>query len=166
MRRCAFFPLTSTATPTAPSRSPDWNRKNGKRAIAGEISREFYYQRARLPRLWGRTKPTAFFKPVFIELQKAWTIYSKQQVTEAEYNAKEAELVRPAVFGPAGWRGWRSDGSALRTDHRRKAHPPGTGTPVFQPAPISATSRNAPTERRSNPRRTPAAVINSPPTRI
>lgn len=69
----------------------DWNRKNGKRAIAGEISREFYYRVLGFLD-WGACgRP--FFKPVFIELQKAWTIYSKQQVTEAEYNAKEAELV-------------------------------------------------------------------------
>jgi hypothetical protein len=69
----------------------DWNRKNGPRVIAGEISREFYYRVLGFLD-WGACgRP--FFKPVFIELQKAWTIYSKRLVSEAEYNAKEAELI-------------------------------------------------------------------------
>lgn len=69
----------------------DWNRKNGKRAIAGEISREFYYRVLGFLD-WGACgRP--FFKPVFIELQKAWTIYAKQKVTEEQYNAKESELI-------------------------------------------------------------------------
>lgn len=79
------------SNPNCSEQISDWNRKNGKRAIAGEISREFYYRVLGFLD-WGACgRP--FFKPVFIELQKAWTIYSKQQVTEAEYNAKEAELV-------------------------------------------------------------------------
>lgn len=69
----------------------DWNRKNGKRAIAGEISREFYYRVLGFLD-WGACgRP--YFKPVFIELQKAWTIYSNRRVSEAEYTAKEAELI-------------------------------------------------------------------------
>lgn len=69
----------------------DWNRKNGKRAIAGEISREFYYRVLGFLD-WGACgRP--YFKPIFIELQKAWTIYSNRRVTEAEYTAKEAELI-------------------------------------------------------------------------
>lgn len=69
----------------------EWNRKNGKRAIAGEISREFYYRVLGFLD-WGACgRP--YFKPVFVELQKAWTIYAKHRVSEAEYDAKESELI-------------------------------------------------------------------------
>lgn len=69
----------------------EWNRKNGKRAIAGEISREFYYRVLGFLD-WGACgRP--FFKPVFIELQKAWAIFAKQRVSEEQYNAKESELI-------------------------------------------------------------------------
>ena len=69
----------------------EWNRKNGSRAISGELSRDFFYRVLGFLD-WGECgRP--YFKPIFIELQKAWKIYSKGLVTEAEYEAKEAELI-------------------------------------------------------------------------
>lgn len=69
----------------------DWNRKNGNRAVSGELSRDFFYRVLGFLD-WGECgRP--YFKPIFIELQKAWKIYSKGLVTEAEYEAKESELI-------------------------------------------------------------------------
>lgn len=69
----------------------DWNRKNGSRAISGELSREFFYRVLGFLD-WGECgRP--YFKPIFIELQKVWKIYSKGLVSEAEYEAKESELI-------------------------------------------------------------------------
>lgn len=79
------------SNPNCSEQITEWNRKNGRRAIAGEISREFYYRVLGFLD-WGACgRP--YFKPVFIELQKVWMIYSKHLVTEAEYNAKEGELI-------------------------------------------------------------------------
>lgn len=69
----------------------DWNRKNGKRAISGELPREFFYRVLGFLDWGGCGRP--YFKPIFIELQKAWKIYSKGLVSEAEYEAKESELI-------------------------------------------------------------------------
>lgn len=69
----------------------DWNRKNGSRAIRGEISRDFFYRVLGFLD-WGECgRP--YFKPVFIELQKAWKIYAQGQVSEQQYEAKENELI-------------------------------------------------------------------------
>lgn len=69
----------------------DWTRKNGSRVLSGELSRDFFYRVLGFID-WGSCgRP--YFKPIFIELQKAWKIYSKGQVTEAEYTAKESELI-------------------------------------------------------------------------
>lgn len=79
------------SNPNCSEQITEWNKKNGKRAIAGEISREFYYRVLGFLD-WGACgRP--YFKPVFIELQKVWMIYSKGLVSEAEYNAKEGELI-------------------------------------------------------------------------
>lgn len=69
----------------------DWNRKNGKRAVSGELSRDFFYRVLGFLD-WGECgRP--YFKPIFIELQKAGKIYGKGLVSEQEYEAKEAELI-------------------------------------------------------------------------
>jgi hypothetical protein len=69
----------------------EWNRKNGSRAVNGELSRDFFYRVLGFLD-WGECgRP--YFKPIFIELQKAWTIYSKGLVSEQEYAAKESELI-------------------------------------------------------------------------
>lgn len=69
----------------------DWNHKNGSRAVSGELSRDFFYRVLGFLD-WGECgRP--YFKPIFIELQKAGKIFSKGLVTEAEYEAKEAELI-------------------------------------------------------------------------
>lgn len=69
----------------------DWNRKNGNRALSGELSREFFYRVLGFLD-WGACgRP--YFKPIFIELQKAWKIYTKGLVSEQEYEAKENELI-------------------------------------------------------------------------
>lgn len=69
----------------------EWHQKNGTRVLNGELSRDFFYRVLGFIN-WGECgRP--FFKPVFIELQKAWKIYTKGLVTESEYEAKEAELI-------------------------------------------------------------------------
>lgn len=69
----------------------DWERKNGSRAISGELSRDFVYRVLGFID-WGRCgRP--FFKPVFIELQKVWRIYAKGYVNEHEFEVKESELI-------------------------------------------------------------------------
>lgn len=69
----------------------DWNRKNASRVIAGEIPREFFYRVLGYIDWGGCGRP--YFKPIFIELQKVWKIYSNGQVSEQEYDAKESELI-------------------------------------------------------------------------
>lgn len=69
----------------------DWNRKYGPKAVAGEMSREFYYRVLGFL-YWGKCgRP--FVKDILGELRKVWTIYSKGLVSEAEFEAKEAELI-------------------------------------------------------------------------
>ncbi len=69
----------------------DWNRKNGSRAIRGELSRDFFYRVLGFLD-WGACgRP--YFKPIFFELQKAWRIYALGLVSQQEYEAKENELV-------------------------------------------------------------------------
>ncbi|PKO29925.1 MAG: hypothetical protein CVU34_20430 [Betaproteobacteria bacterium HGW-Betaproteobacteria-7] len=69
----------------------EWNRKNGRRAVSGELSRHFFYRVLGFLD-WGECgRP--YFKPIFIELQKAWTIYAKGLVSAQEYEAKESELI-------------------------------------------------------------------------
>jgi len=69
----------------------EWNRKNGSRMLNGELSRDFFYRVLGFLD-WGECgRP--YFKPVFIELQKAWKIYSKELVSEQQYETKEAELI-------------------------------------------------------------------------
>ena len=74
-----------------PEQITEWNLKNGKRAVAGEISRDLYY-RVLGYMDWG-TCGRPYFKRIFIELQKVWMIYAKGLVTESEYIAKESELI-------------------------------------------------------------------------
>ncbi|MBS1144058.1 MAG: hypothetical protein H6R14_1464 [Proteobacteria bacterium] len=79
------------SNPNCPEQISEWNQKNGKRAIAGEIPRDLYY-RVLGYMDWGSCgRP--YFKRIFIELQKVWTIYSKGLVSESEYSAKESELI-------------------------------------------------------------------------
>lgn len=69
----------------------EWNRKYNTRAIAGEVSRVFYYRVVALQD-WGACgRP--YFKNVFNELQKIWLIFGQGRVSEADAIAKEAELI-------------------------------------------------------------------------
>ena len=69
----------------------EWNRKNGSRAVNGELSRDFFYRVLGFLD-WGECgRP--YFKPIFIELQKAWKIYAQGLVSEQAYEAKETELI-------------------------------------------------------------------------
>jgi len=74
-----------------PEQITEWNLKNGKRAVAGEIPRDLYF-RVLGYMDWGACgRP--YFKRIFIELQKVWMIYSKGLVSESDYSAKESELI-------------------------------------------------------------------------
>lgn len=69
----------------------EWNRKYAGKAMAGETSREFYY-RALNNQNWGQCgRP--YFRPIFNELQRAWAFFSRGLVTEAQFEAKETELI-------------------------------------------------------------------------
>lgn len=69
----------------------EWNRKYNGRAISGDVSRVFYYHVISFQE-WGECgRP--FMKEVFSELQKTWLIYSRNLVSEAAAEAKEAELI-------------------------------------------------------------------------
>jgi hypothetical protein len=84
----------------------EWNRKNGSRAVNGELSRDFFYRVLGFLD-WGDCgRP--YFKPVFIELQKAWKIYAQGLVSEQAYEAKETELIN-LLFAALR----SADGSAL-----------------------------------------------------
>lgn len=79
------------SNPNCPEQITEWNLKNGKRAIAGEIPRDLYY-RVLGYMDWG-TCGRPYFKRIFIELQKVLMIYSKGLVSESDYNTKESELI-------------------------------------------------------------------------
>lgn len=68
-----------------------WNRKYIARAITGEVSRIFYYRVVGLQEWGGCGQP--FVKKVLGELQKVWIIYGQGKVSDAEIEAKEAELI-------------------------------------------------------------------------
>jgi len=69
----------------------EWNKDYGKRAIAGETQRDFYY-RVLSYLDWGKCgKP--FLRPILGELQKIWNIFATGLVSEAEFEAKEGELI-------------------------------------------------------------------------
>jgi hypothetical protein len=69
----------------------EWNRRYNPRTVAGETSRNFYY-RVLGYQDWGRCgRP--YFRSILGELQKIWIIFAKGQVSEAEFEAKEAELI-------------------------------------------------------------------------
>lgn len=79
------------SNPNCPEQLTEWNQKNGKRVVAGEIPRDLFY-RVLGYMDWGSCgRP--YFKRIFIELQKVLMIYSKGLVSESEYNAKESELI-------------------------------------------------------------------------
>jgi len=70
----------------------EWNRTYSGSTIAGETSRDFYYRVLGYME-WGPCgRP--FFRPLLAELQKVWNLFSKGLVTEAEFEAKEAELIK------------------------------------------------------------------------
>ena len=69
----------------------EWNRKYNARTIAGDALRTFYYRVISFQEWGGCGRP--FFKPIFSELQKTWLIYAAGRVSEAEADAKEAELI-------------------------------------------------------------------------
>jgi len=76
----------------------EWNRAYSGSAIAGETSRGFYYRVLGYME-WGSCgRPS--FRPVLAELQKVWNIFSKGRVTEAEFEAKEAELIKLLFAAP------------------------------------------------------------------
>jgi len=79
------------SNPNCPEQITEWNLKNGKRVISGEIPRNLFY-RVLGYMDWG-VCGRPYFKQIFAELQKVWTIYTKGLVTESEYNAKESELI-------------------------------------------------------------------------
>lgn len=69
----------------------EWNRRYNPKTIAGETSRNFYY-RVLGYQDWGQCgRP--YFRSILGELQKVWIIYSKKLVSDAEFEAKEAELI-------------------------------------------------------------------------
>lgn len=69
----------------------EWNREYSRSTMSGETGRDFYYRVLEFQD-WGPCgRP--FFRPVLWELRKAWGIYSKGLVTEAQLEAKEAELI-------------------------------------------------------------------------
>lgn len=69
----------------------EWDKEYGEKAVNGETSRDFYYRVLDFLD-WGQCgKP--FFRPVISELRKVWIIYARGKVSEAEFEAKEAELV-------------------------------------------------------------------------
>lgn len=70
----------------------DWNRDYNPKALSGEIPRTFYYRVLGFQD-WGPCgRP--YFKNIFSELQKTWGIYGTGTVTDAELEAKEAELLK------------------------------------------------------------------------
>lgn len=74
-----------------PERLVEWNRNYNRKVLLGEASRVFYY-RVLGYMDWG----TCLSRPVqkiFGELQKVWTIFEMGTVSEAEVEAKEAELI-------------------------------------------------------------------------
>jgi hypothetical protein len=74
-----------------PERLVKWNRSYNRKAMLGETSRVFYYRVLGYSD-WG----TCLRRPVqeiFGELQKVWTIFEMGAVSEAEVEAKEAELI-------------------------------------------------------------------------
>lgn len=69
----------------------EWNRKYNARTITGEVLRTFYY-RAISFQEWGACgRP--YFRNIFSELQKIWLIHALGRASEAEVEAKEAELI-------------------------------------------------------------------------
>lgn len=78
-------------TPTCSPQLVEWNKKYFPKTLAGETPRNFYY-RVLNTLDWGRCgRP--FFKILLEELQKAWLMHFQQRVSDAEYEAKEAELI-------------------------------------------------------------------------
>lgn len=68
-----------------------WNRKYNAGTIKGEVSRIFYYRAIALQE-WGDCGPR-YIRKVFGELQKVWLIFARGYVSEAQIEAKEAELI-------------------------------------------------------------------------
>lgn len=78
-------------TKGCPAQLVEWNREYFPKTRDGETPRNFYY-RVLNTQDWGRCgRP--YFKFILGELQKAWLMYFKQLVSEAEFEAKEGELV-------------------------------------------------------------------------
>jgi len=69
----------------------EWNREYSKKTVAGEIPRSFYY-RVLGYQEWGECgRP--YFRPIFNELNRVWVMFGRGIVSEAEFEAKEAELI-------------------------------------------------------------------------
>lgn len=68
-----------------------WNRAYNPRVLAGETARGFYYRVLGNQEWGGCGRP--FFKPILVELQKIWDIRLTGRISEAEFDAKEAELI-------------------------------------------------------------------------
>ncbi len=78
-------------TPTCAPQLVEWNKKYFPKTLAGETPRNFYY-RVLNTMDWGRCgRP--YFKFILEELQKAWMMHFQQLVSDAEYEAKETELI-------------------------------------------------------------------------
>lgn len=69
----------------------EWNRVYGKKVLSGETPRDFYYRV--LAYQGGGQCGAPFFVSIFSELQKISEILSQGLISEAEFEAKEAELV-------------------------------------------------------------------------
>lgn len=69
----------------------DWNREYAESTMRGETSRDFYYRVLGFQDWGGCSKP--YFRSILGELRKAWVIFARGNVSEAEFEAKEAELI-------------------------------------------------------------------------
>lgn len=76
---------------TCPEQLIEWNRKYNARTMAGETPRNFYYRVLGF-QSWGQCGKRSFV-PILNELQKTGLIFAKGLVSEAELEAKEAELI-------------------------------------------------------------------------
>lgn len=68
-----------------------WNRVYNAETIAGTTARSFYYRVISFQE-WGACgRP--FFQPIFSELQKVSLMFSEGLASDAEFEAKEMELI-------------------------------------------------------------------------
>lgn len=76
---------------TCSERLVEWNRVYNAETMAGTTARSFYYRVISFQE-WG-VCGRPFFQPIFSELQKVSLMFSEGLVSEAEFEAKEMELI-------------------------------------------------------------------------